>query len=102
MSINQGTVANSQGGFATGVTGGMRFRIDGTNIYVYVGFCNPYIGGYKFYGEISSIKKPASYGYERSFDNYPKNTYWAGYRLQVVQTPSTITQMAFVYQLSKM
>lgn len=40
MSINQGTVANSQGGFATGVTGGMRFRIDGTNIYVYVGFCN--------------------------------------------------------------
>lgn len=99
--IVQGTVANRQGSWFTGVTGGMRLKVQGTNMYIYLGFNNPYIGGYKFYAELSQIRRPAKYGYDNSNDNNMKNTQLAGYRLQAVQTPSTITQMAFVYEISK-
>jgi hypothetical protein len=99
--IVQGTVANRQGSWFTGVTGGMRLKVQGTNMYIYLGFNNPYIGGYKFYAELSQTWRPAKYGYDHSNDNNMKNTQFAGYRLQAVQTPSTITQMAFVYEISK-
>lgn len=48
--MNQGLVANRQGSWFTGVTGGIKLRIDGTNIFIYLGFNNPYAGGYKNFG----------------------------------------------------
>lgn len=99
--VVQGTVANSQGSWFTGVTGGMRLSIRGTGIYIYVAFNNPYSGSYKNYGELSYDWHPASYAYDNSQNNYPKNTYLGGYRFQVVQTTSPIAQMAFIYELSK-
>ena len=99
--VCQGTVANSQGSFMTGVTGGMRLKIKGTGVYIYIGFTNPFSGSYKHYGELSSEWRQARYGYDQSENNNPKNTQIEGYRFQVVQTTSTIAQMAFVYELCK-
>jgi hypothetical protein len=104
MSVNQGTVANRQGSWFTGVTGGFRLSIDGDNMKIYLGFNQPYIGGYKFYAELLNQNKPAKYGYDRSSNNNPKTMFASGssgrYKLQAIQTPSTIAQMAFVYQIS--
>lgn len=54
VSINQGTVCNKQGSIMTGVSGGIKLKIlEGNNhpeIFVYLGFTNPYSGGYKFFG----------------------------------------------------
>jgi hypothetical protein len=89
-SITQGTVANRQGSFMTGVTGGIKLRIEAGNgkpaAYIYLGFNNPYVGGYKNFGEISTLNKPPKYGYSKSSNNSPKNSVSNGYRLQVVQT----------------
>lgn len=61
--VCQGTVANRQGSWFCGVTGGIRLRIDGTNIRIYLGFNNPYIGGFKHFGELSYDFRNAKYGY---------------------------------------
>lgn len=62
--IQQGTVANKQGSFFTGVTGGFKLKID--NYYIYLGFNNPFIGSYKNYCEITDRNYPAKYGYDNS------------------------------------
>lgn len=53
LSINQGEVANKQGSFFTGVTGGIKLRILAGNgrpeAFIYLGFNNPYIGSYKHF-----------------------------------------------------
>lgn len=104
FSINQGEVANKQGSFFTGVTGGIKLRILAGNgkpeAFIYLGFNNPYSGSYKFFAEVSNVNRPARYGYDSSVNNSPKNSFGAGYRLQAVQAPSSIAQMAFIYQIS--
>ncbi len=98
--INQGLVANKQGSFFCGVTGGIKLQIEGTNVFIYLGFNNPYMGGYKNFGELSSANKSPRYGYDKSVNNSPKVSTLGKYKLQVVQTESSLAQMAFVYQLS--
>lgn len=100
--IVQGTVANSQGSFATGVTGSIKLSITGTNLFAYVGFCNPAFGSYKNYGEISDKNLNPKYGYDNSWNNSPKIMNFGGYKLQVNQVNSPIAQKAFVYILSKL
>lgn len=46
----QGSVASKDVSLFTGVTGGLKLKILGTIIYIYLGFNNPYVGGYKNYG----------------------------------------------------
>lgn len=46
----QGSVASKDASIFTGVTGGLKLKIQGTIIYIYLGFNNPYIGSYKNYG----------------------------------------------------
>lgn len=99
--VCQGTVANSQGSIMTGVAGGLKLRIKGTNIKIMIGFTNPYIGSYKHAGWLTIWEESPWYGYDQAQNNYPKNSQLQGYRFQVVQTPSTITQMAYVYMLTK-
>ncbi len=99
-SITQGTVANAQGSWGSGVTGSLKLSIANTNIFLYLGFNNPTFGSYKFSGAIVAANKDPSYGYEISVNNSPKLVKNMGYKLQVVQATSTIAQMAFVYQLS--
>jgi hypothetical protein len=43
-------IASKDVSLFTGVTGGLKLKIEGTIIYIYLGFNNPYIGGYKNYG----------------------------------------------------
>lgn len=86
--VNQGLVANKQGSWFCGVTGGIKLRIDGTGIFIYLGFTNPYIGGYKNFGELTLENKGPSYGYDRSYNNSPKSSTLSGFKLQVVQTES--------------
>lgn len=64
--VHQGTVANHQGSFFTGVSGSMRLKIKGTSIYIYIGFTNPYFGSYKHYGELSYEWKSAEYAYDQT------------------------------------
>ena len=64
--ICQGTVANKQGSWFCGVTGGIKLRIEGTSIKIYLGFNNPYIGGFKHFGKLSYDDRSAKYGYQMS------------------------------------
>lgn len=86
--INQGLVANKQGSWFCGVTGGMKLKIDGTNIFIYLGFTNPYIGSYKNFCELSTEDKDARYGYDRSYNNSPKISSLSGFNIKVVQAES--------------
>lgn len=84
----------------TGVTGGITFRIgESGKLFLNVGFCNPFAGGYKFFAEVSSEKKPAKYGYDNSFGNNPVYKQFNGLEISVTQVESQKSQMAFVYQL---
>ena len=96
--IAQGTVANRQGSWFTGVTGGMRLKINGA-CFAYIGFNNPYIGGYKNYGELAWFWKYPRYGYDQSENNNPKLSINCGYKLTVQQIPSEIAQMDFLFTL---
>jgi len=49
LTVTQGTVANQQGSVACGVTGGIKLKVCGDNFYLYIGFNNPCIGGYKYF-----------------------------------------------------
>ena len=99
-SVTQGLVSNRQGSWFTGVTGGIKLRIEGTPVFIYLGFNNPYVGGYKNFGELSEENRNARYGYDSSENNSPKVVTHDVYKLQIVQTESDIAQMAIVYQLS--
>lgn len=99
--VQQGTVANSQGSVMTGVTGGMRLKIKDTQTYIYLGFTNPFTGSYKHYVELNKDWKQARHGYDNSQNNNPKIQEADGYKIQCVQTESSIAQMAFVYEICK-
>ncbi|MCB0370123.1 MAG: hypothetical protein KDD45_12045, partial [Bdellovibrionales bacterium] len=42
-----GFVANGQGTWLTGVSGGLKLRVEGHDIFLGLGFTNPQFGGYK-------------------------------------------------------
>jgi hypothetical protein len=88
MSIQQGEVANRQGSWFAGVTGGFKLQIQGENTFIYLGFNNPYAGGYKNFIEITSNNNNPRYGYDKSVNNSPKLSNFKNYRLRVVQTQS--------------
>lgn len=70
----------------TGVTGGIKLRISGENIWIYIGFNNPYIGSYKNYIELSSNGSfSAKRGYDLSKDNSPKVMTLGRYRVTATQ-----------------
>ena len=82
--VTQGTVANAQGSWVSGVTGSLKLSIAGTNLCVYLGFNNPSLGKYKFSGAILAANKEARYGYDISLNDSPKLIKNLGYKLQVV------------------
>jgi hypothetical protein len=88
MSVQQGEVANRQGSWFAGVTGGFKLQIQGENTFIYLGFNNPYAGGYKNFIEITSNNNNPRYGYDKSVNNSPKLSNFKNYRLRVVQTQS--------------
>ena len=59
-------VANRQGSFMTGVSGGLRFEIEGTGKYLVIGFTNPYMGSYKTSIHVCGSDKTAKYGYDHA------------------------------------
>lgn len=80
-------VANRQGSILTGVTGGLRYRIQGENKWVYLGFTNPQAGCYKTFITVTSDKKGAQYGYDNAQDDTVKNFDVEGYHVQCTMHP---------------
>lgn len=97
--VTVATVANKQGGFLTGVTGGMAFEIEGTGKYLIIGFCNPHSGSYKF--SIGIANEPnAELGYNNSWDSSLKQATTDGFALVAKMADSKIAMRRFVYGIS--
>lgn len=94
-------VANRQGSVMTGVTGGVKYRISGTNLALYMGFTNPEMGSYKNYVEVRPNDQPARYAYDNSNDDSVKirsNDY--GFRLTcTMRNPKISSFRLFEYTI---
>ena len=67
-----GFAANRRG-FFTGVTGGMRWKIEGTSKFVVIGFTNPRVYRNKTFIQCTSDEKiTAEIGYKRTYDDRMK------------------------------
>lgn len=96
--VTMWAVANRQGSFATGVTGGAKWGIDGTDLSVVIGFCNPHIGSYKHIVGIRGGGESAQWGYDNSHNEHAKdfvNEY--GFRIRSFMAESNIAMRKFVY-----
>ena len=96
-----GFVANSQGSFATGVSGGLGLRIEGTNVCVGLGFTNPHWGSYKMNAILQASKGAGRTAYDNSHDNSPKINSLDGFEVQARQVPSKQAMMGYVYTLTQ-
>ena len=76
-----GFLANRQGSFLTGVTGGLRLNIEGTDLALFMGFTNPAIGSYKNSIHVWEASKEAKEAYECALDDSIKRHVENGYRL---------------------
>ena len=79
-----GFVANRQGSILTGVSGGLRLRIQGTNLALYVGFTNPQFGSLKTSIHVWDASKPASAAYDCTEDDSIKRATENGYRVSAL------------------
>ncbi|MDJ0517763.1 MAG: hypothetical protein QNJ74_16460 [Trichodesmium sp. MO_231.B1] len=76
-------VANRQGSFATGVSGGAKWLIEGTDRSLIIGFTNPHMGGYKYELGIRSKNESAEWGYDNSDNDDAKQHTQSGYYISV-------------------
>uniref|UniRef100_A0A914WJ83 Uncharacterized protein n=1 Tax=Plectus sambesii TaxID=2011161 RepID=A0A914WJ83_9BILA len=95
-------VANKQGGILTGVTGGAKYSIVGSeNLSLYVGFCNPAIGSFKHFASVQHDGFSANYGYDQCQDDDIKHFSENGFALTVEKAESKIAHRRFIYTISK-
>lgn len=71
--------------FYAGVTGSTKLKIADQEIYIYLGFLDPLVTSYKFYGEITGDNHPADYGYDNSFGTDPIKSTYGKFTLEVKQ-----------------
>jgi hypothetical protein len=65
-------VASKAGSFATGVTGGLKYRIGCTGKALFMGFCNPHIGSYKTFVAVDDQSQSAKWAYDECSDDSVK------------------------------
>eukprot|EP00918_Siedleckia_nematoides_P076279 GHVU01166766.1.p1 GENE.GHVU01166766.1~~GHVU01166766.1.p1 ORF type:complete len:194 (-),score=34.70 GHVU01166766.1:550-1131(-) len=80
-------VADRQGSILCGVTGGLRYKIEGDNKYLYLGFTNPEAGCYKNFITVTPNKMGAKFGYDNAEDDTVKHLDVAGYHVQCTMKP---------------
>jgi len=94
VSIEQGVVANKQGSIMSGVSGGIRLKIEAGNgngvAYGYIGFSRPYMGSSKLFADIRYDIFPAKYASDNLKDNYLKLKYFDGYKIRAEQRDSSL------------
>jgi len=90
------TVANRQGSWFTGVTGGMSWEIVGTGKYLILGFTNPYIGSFKTWVGVLDRSDP-KYGYDNSYDDSIKRKSENGFAVLAQLKSSDMADKEFVF-----
>ena len=80
--------AANRPGFLTGVTGGMRWKIEGTSKYVVIGFTNPRVYRNKTFIQCTSEQKmTAKMGYKRTYDDRLKFEMVDGFVVSAIVHP---------------
>ncbi|KAK3582936.1 hypothetical protein CHS0354_019943 [Potamilus streckersoni] len=73
--------------YFTGVSGGWKFKVVGTDLYLYIGFCNPLLGRYKTFVNLNKDGTlPAEWPYNESMDSSMKTSECDGYIAEVTLT----------------
>jgi hypothetical protein len=91
-------VTSSAGGWATGVTGGGKWNIEGTDKSVVIGFCNPFAGSYKNVIGIRAWNEDQRWGYDNSQDEQAKQSTDSGFYVRVYMNESKLSPFRrFVY-----
>lgn len=93
-------VANKQGSFCCGVSGGLSFKIEGTNTHIGCGFTNPHWGGYKF-SALFGNKDISEAAYHQAKGNEPVIRKEGEFELQVRQHETNVAQMGYVWTLTQ-
>ena len=82
-----GYAVNAFDGCLTGVSGGLRYELTtDKQLFLYIGFTNPWIGCNKIFIDIDAEKKPASWPYDQSYDDLAKSSHKEGYLIQAQNT----------------
>lgn len=74
-------VADRQGSFCCGVSGGLKYRIAGSGKCLYVGFTNPHMGCYKTFVDVTGGSEGPQYAYDNSQDDTVKQKNAGGFRV---------------------
>lgn len=92
------SVASRAGAVGTGVTGGGKWNIEGTDSSFIIGFCNPFAGSYKNVVAIRGGGEGSQWGYDNSQDEQAKQSTESGFYARVYMDKSEIsTYNRFVY-----
>ena len=83
-----------------GVSGGVKYRISGTNKHLYMGFTNPATGSYKNFIAVNCANEPAKYAYDNSHDDTVKVKQNEGFRLKcTMRKPKLSPYKLFEYTI---
>ena len=92
------TVANRGGSVLTGVTGGGKWNIDGTDSSFIIGFCNPAMGSHKNIVAIRGADEAPRWGYDNSENDDAKQFTQSGFYVKVyMDQPKFSPYRRFVY-----
>lgn len=95
-------VATTKDSKSIRVSGGLRFKIEGNDKYIHLGFTNLQDGSYKNFITVTNAQTMANFGYDNAEDDTKKNVYVAGYNGQCTVLPPRISQhKMFQYIIKK-
>ena len=84
----------------TGVSGGVGYKVKNKNVYIGMGFTNPFFGSYKNSAVLLCEGGGGDEAYDEADNNHPKLVTKYGFKLQTQQVPSDYTQMGVVWTLT--
>lgn len=87
---NIGYAASRFDGFFTGVSGGLAYQLKTDDeLFLYIGFTNPYVGCNKTFIDIDTEKKSAKWPYDNANDDSTKVVNKEGFRVKAANKRQT-------------